>query len=369
MRILHVLGGLDRGGAEVMVMNLYRHIDRTRIQFDFVIHTPNRGYYEEEIEALGGIVYRVPRFTGFNILTYIKAWKTFFQGNRAFSAVHGHIGSSAAIYLAIAKGFRLFTIAHSHGAGNTPDFKGLMYSFFSFPTRFIADYFFACSRAAGLSRFGKNIVDSHRFTIVKNAIVIEEFGFSQEIRTAFRAQLHLGDKFVLGHVGRFDPLKNHTFLLEVFKLVHESCPDSILLLVGDGEERSHIERAIDILGLTDSVILLGSRSDVSSILQAMDVFVFPSIAEGLGISLIEAQATGLPCVVSRNVPSEAKITNLVDFLSLRDNKTKWATAVLEKRITVHRESHHNELIEYGYDIHKMVSQLEKFYMHKGKSYE
>lgn len=361
IRILHVLGGLDLGGAEVMVMNLYRTIDRELVQFDFVVHTPERCHFESEIEQLGGSVFRVPRFTGFNIINYIRTWYTLFKTGPSYGAVHGHIGSSAAIYLLIAHAFKIPTIAHSHGTKNTPDFKGFMYSVFSFPTRYIADWFFACSIAAGLARYGKTVVRSSRFKVIKNAIQIDRFGYSPEIRKRYRELLQVDQAFVVGHVGRFDPLKNHRFLLDVFALVHELLPESVLLLVGDGEERSSIEEHIQSLDLNQSVRLLGARSDVPSLLQAMDVFLFPSIAEGLGISLIEAQATGLACVVSDRVPEEVRITELIDFVPLDSAKSDWAMRTLEKRHIEQRINHVPELVKHGYDISTTTRVVQDFY--------
>ncbi|WP_422479485.1 glycosyltransferase family 1 protein [Pleomorphochaeta sp. DL1XJH-081] len=362
IRILHVLGGLDLGGAETIVMNLYRNIDREKVQFDFVVHTQNKCFYEDEIGLLGGNIYRVPRFTGFNLLKYWNSWKILFRGNASFVAVHGHLGSSAAIYLKVAKSYGLYSIAHSHGAGNSRDFKGFMYGFFSFPTRYVADYFFACSLPAGISRFGRRIVDSTNFSILKNAIQIQKFVFTPSIRGKYRADLDLTNQFVVGHVGRFDPLKNHPFLLKVFKEVHDRIPNSKLLLVGDGEERQVIEEIIKKYNLKEHVILLGSRADVSGLLHAMDVFLFPSYAEGLGISLVEAQTTGLPCVVSSNVPREVEITDLIEFLSLDESIERWCETIVKMKSDISRRDHSQEVEEKGYGILGSAQQIQAFYL-------
>jgi len=362
IRILQVLGELNQGGAEFMIMNIYRHIDRSKVQFDFVIHTQQRCYFEAEIEQLGGNIYRVPRFYGFNIIQYKKAWEQFFSAHRYYKGVHGHIGSSAAIYLKIANKFNITSIAHSHGTKNTPNFKGFMYTLFAYPTRFVANWFFGCSWAAGLHRYGKKVVNSNKFSVVNNAIEVERFDFEKKIRDKVRRELALGNGFIVGHVGRFDPLKNHLFLLKVFKEVHTRIPSAHLLLVGDGPERTRIEKEIVSLGLQEAVLLLGMRSDVPELLQAMDVFLFPSLSEGFPLGLIEAQATGLPCLTSTAVTDEVNITDLVDFLPLGVPITEWAERIILRNKEFVRVSRHQEIIDNGYDIKTSVLELEKFYM-------
>ena len=362
IKVLHVLGGLDLGGAEAFVMHLYRNIDRNNVQFDFVTHSEKHFYYEEEITQLGGTIFRVPRFTGINIIQYIRAWNSFFDKHPDYKAVHGHIGSSAAIYLWIAKRFGIYTIAHSHGAGNTRDLKGLMYSFFSYPTRFIADYFLGCSTEAGLSRYGKNVVASPRFRLALNAIEVEDFRFDEELRTRTRSELGLADSVIIGHVGRFDPLKNHPFLLAVFKEFLALEPRAHLLLVGDGDEREKIEATIQRLALGSSVTLLGFRIDTPRLLMAMDGFLFPSLAEGLGISVIEAQATGLASLVSTAVPSEVKVTDLVHFLPLAQSPTAWATKLYTIIDGEPRKDYIEELRNAGYDAKTASKELEALYL-------
>jgi len=361
-RMLQVLGSLEIGGAEVMIMNLYRHIDRSKIQFDFVIHTSEHCFFEDEISRLGGRVYRVPRFTGFNIFQYMRAWKEFLRNHPEFRVVHSHVASSSALHLGIAKQYHLYTIAHSHSVKMFHGIKGVMDKVFSFPTRGIANQFFACSRSAGIARFGKKIVASPKFKIIKNAMNVETMAYSPIIREAYRSQLGLEGRFVVGHVGRFDAMKNHDFLIRLFSLVHKRQPNAVLVLIGDGEQRSIIETLIKRFALEDAVKLLGTRSDVVELLQAMDVFVFPSIAEGLGISVIEAQATGLPCIVSRCVPEDVRITGLVKFLDLKDPMEMWAEAILQYVNGHKRSSHIEALTNHGYDVVATAEYLQAFYL-------
>ncbi|MBN2860857.1 MAG: glycosyltransferase family 1 protein, partial [Sphaerochaetaceae bacterium] len=361
LRILHVLGELNFGGIEVMVMNLYRHINRRKIQFDFMVHTPVRCVFEDEIESLGGHVYRVPRFNGINIAGYVYSWKTFLTDHPEYRAVHGHIGSSAAIYLHLAKKAGIYAIAHSHGTKNEFTFRGVMYSFFSYPTRFVADRFFGCSVAAGVHRYGRRTASSSSFMVIQNAFDIEKFTYDIEVRNRVLAEFGLAENFVVGHVGRLNIMKNHRFLLKVFAALCEHVPEAKLLLVGEGEERIAIETQIQRLSMEDRVIMTGMRGDIEALLQAMDIFVFPSLAEGLGISLVEAQASGLPCIASDTVPAEAKVTDLVTFLSLHEEISCWVDAIREKRSVV-RKGRIEEVRNAGYDIVSSARELEQVYL-------
>lgn len=362
IRILHVIGQMNRGGAESMIMNIYRKIDRTKIQFDFVVHTDSICDFDDEIKSLGGKIYNCPRFTGTNLVSYVKFWNEFFKEHKEYKIIHGHIGSSASIYLEIAKKNGLFTIAHSHSDGFDTGIKGSMYRLFSYPTRFIADYFFACSESAGISRYGKRVVNNKTiFSVLKNAIDVNQYAFSEEIRDKKRKELDLENKFVIGHIGRFDKAKNQEYLVEIFKLIAKKNENAILILIGDGELRSHIIEKVKNYGLEDKVIFTGVRSDVNELLQAMDVFVFPSIYEGLPVTVIEAQAAGLPCLISDTITDEVCITPLVEKLPINQNQLVWANKVKSLKGYGHK-NFLEDIKEMGCDIDSSVLNLEKFYL-------
>ena len=362
IRILHVLSDLGLGGAEAMVMNLYRHIDRDKAQFDFMVNVTEKAYFDDEVEQLGGHIYRVPRFKGYNLFQYIAAWNRFFDEHPEHVAVHGHLGRPAALYLAVAKKRGKFTIAHSHGT-HSGGFKGITYALMAYPTRFIADWFFACGLQAGKSRYGAKIVNSNRFQQVPNAFEVEKFNFNREVRKVYREQLGLeAHNFTIGHIGRLDPLKNHTFILKLFNHILSLNPKARLVLVGEGEEREHIERIIKKFKLEGSVRMLGFRSDASNLLQAFDVFILPSHSEGLPISLIEAQCTGLPCIASQNVTSEVRITDLVEFIPLKESLATWSHAILAHMNLKGRKSHTKDLIENGYEIISSTKKIQEFYL-------
>jgi glycosyltransferase involved in cell wall biosynthesis len=256
----------------------------------------------------------------------------------------------------------MHTIAHSHNVNKMRSVGDIMYGLFAYPTRFIADTFFACSQEAGVSRYGKKIGNvSQRCVVLRNAIDTDRFVFSSDARQAIRHKLNLTEKqIVVGNISRFSEQKNHTFLLDVFAEIHKSAPTSVLLLVGDGDLRSRIEQKIVDLGLKDAVILTGIQSNTWDYYQAMDVFVMPSLYEGLPVSLVEAQTAGLPCCVSSAVPAESAITGLVRFRSLEESAEQWASWVLECSETP-RKNMRDAIRSAGYDIATTSKWLEDFY--------
>lgn len=356
---------MHRGGAETMIMNLYRQIDRTKVQFDFAVHTNKKMDYDDEIIRLGGKIYSFPSFSGTNIIEYRRAWKSFFDEHNEYNVVHGHIGSSASIYLKIANNRGCYTIAHSHNTNSiSKNLKNIIYPYFAYPTRFIADFFIGCSRMAGVDRFGEKVVSSKdKFAVLNNAIKTEHFVFSKEKRNLMRKELGIDNQLTIGHIGRFNKQKNHMFLLNIFKYISIENPNSVLLLVGDGELRSEIEDKIEQLGLSNNVVLTGVRSDIHDLLQAMDIFLFPSLYEGLPVTLIEAQASGLRCFISDSITNEVQITDLIKSISIDKSPMEWATEVLNNKSYVRYDTS-KSIKSSGFDIKETAIWLEKFYLEK-----
>lgn len=370
IRVLQVIGIMNRGGAENMIMNLYRNIDRTRIQFDFVeSNIVERAAFDDEIEQLGGTIYRCPHFKGSNFIEYQKWWNDFFEKHEStYSIVHGHIGSSAAIYLSIAKKKGIFTIAHSHNTSSNKNIKHLMYSAFSYPTRNIADYFFACSQAAGMDRYGKKIaLGSRNYKVFPNAIECEHFSYNLEIRNKIRDTLKIEkNDFVIGHVGRFMTQKNHRFLIEIFAAVLDKKPNTKLLLVGGGELFDEIQSYSKQMGVFDKVIFTGVTDQVSQYMQAMDVFVFPSLFEGLPLTMVEAQTSGIRCFISDRVPAECILTNnLVSIIKLSDNADRWAEEILSAS-DYQREDCTDIIRKKGFDVKETTKWIQEFYLKNAK---
>lgn len=360
IRVLHVLGALDRGGAETMIMNLYRNIDRNLIQFDFIIHTDKYCDYTEEIIDLGGKIYSVDKFKGINIINYIKQFIIFYKKHPEYKIIHGHMRSTASLYLFIAKLFNRYTVAHSHNISSGKGIKALVKNILQLPIRFIADYYFACSLCAGRWLFGKKIVKSNRFYILKNAIDIERFLYNEDIRKMIRKKFNIDDKYVFGNVARFHDQKNHIFLLKIFNKIKKINKDSILILIGEGELKNEIIKYVNNLGITDSVIILPSVNNVYDYMQAFDAFLFPSKYEGLGIVVIEAQCSSLPVICSDKVPFDVKITKNISFLPLEESEwiSKLNSIMQKDRPIVKKQV----LYKSGYYIQDTAKYLTNFYL-------
>lgn len=364
IRILHVLGSLNRGGAETMIMNIYRNIDRSKIQFDFIVHTNEKCDYNDEILEYGGKIFNIPRYTGKNHFKYKRAWKEFFNSYPEYKVIHGHMRSTAAIYLRIAKQYGLVTIAHSHSTASRGNVvEQIVKKIIQFPIRYRSDYLFACSNKAGKWLFGKNFIKKDNYKVIKNAIDIEKYTFNEVKRNEIRKKLNIQNKFVVGHVGSFTYPKNHKFLIDVFHEIQKQEEDSVLLLIGDGVLRSQIEEQIKNFGIDNKVIMTGVVSNVNDYMQAMDVFVFPSIFEGLGMAVIEAQAAGLQCIVSENIPKEAYITDQIKNISLHKKYKIWVNQIL-KYTDLKRKNEYEKLKNNGYYINDVASALEKFYLYQ-----
>ena len=362
IRVLHVIGAMDRAGAETMIMNYYRHIDRDEIQFDFLVHTDRHCDFDDEIEALGGNIYRLPRFIGANYLQYKHACKRFFEAHPEIDIVHGHIESCASIYLPEAKRSGKETICHCHQANGPLSPIEIAFRLATFRNKHSADFYMACSKKAGRDRFGRPVIESDRFSVLNNAIDLSSFRHTEEQRTEVKNMLQVQGKSVFGHVGRFTEAKNHPFLIEAFRIITETLPDAQLMLVGRGETEGAIRHLVKEKGLEDSVHFLGVRDDIPQIMAAMDVFLFPSIQEGLGIVAIEAQASGLPCLVSDALPGEAMILPSAKRLPI-NNAALWANEALAR---LRSERMGNETIErtlanHGYEIKTAAKNLTNLY--------
>lgn len=362
IRILQVFAQMNRGGAESMIMNLYRKIDRSKVQFDFIVHTGEKGNFDDEIKSLGGIIYHIPRYNGNNHMRYKKIWEKFFERHQEYKIIHGHVRSTASIYLKIAKEYGLTTIAHSHNTSSGVGISAIVKNILQYPIRYTADYLIACSILAGKWLFGERACRKKNFFILKNAIDTKTFIYNENVRVEKRQELKIQDKFVIGHIGRFHPQKNHEFLIDIFKELHDTIDNAILMLVGDGKLRNLIEEKVNNLGLIDSVLFTGVRNDIPELLQAMDVFVFPSLYEGLGIVTIEAQAAGLQCVVADTIPKEAYVTDKVQTLSLKKSAEEWGSVILKCYLTKKVRSDTSKMInEAGYNVNENAKWISEFY--------
>lgn len=368
MRVLQVLGGLDIGGAETLVMNLYRHLDRQQIQFDFVKHNAQMNFFEPEIKRLGGNIYTCPRYKVYNHIAYVRWWKQFFRKHPQYKVIHGHVRSTAAIYLQIAKSFGLYTIVHSHSTRNPAGISRYVKAALQWPIRRVADYFVACSQTAGEWLFGKSITQQSNFFVLPNAIDIERFVYNPAVREKMRKQLQAENQFVVGNVGRLVAQKNQSFLLQVFAQIQKQYPQARLLLVGDGPLKQTLKKQAQALCVEKFVTFADGTDPAFPYYQAMDVFVFPSLYEGLGMALVEAQSAGLPCVVSDSLPWEADLqVGLITRVSLKESAAHWAQQVLARRAKKRTDTRAAAQAK-GYDIKAAVKWLKNVYENAGEKH-
>ena len=364
IRVLHVLGGLDVGGAESRIMDIYREIDRNKVQFDFLVHTEKKGFFEKEITELGGRIYTVAKFGFKNFFSYLNVWKEFFRNHPVYKIVHGHMLSTAFIYQRIAKKYNVpIRIAHSRcGSRKKISFEDVVKEIFKRLVKFYVTDQFAVSEIAGRSAFGSRNIRNGKVRVLPNAIKSDKYKFNEELRKKIRKEMNLDDKFVIGHIGRFNKQKNHKFLIEIFNEIQKKKTESILLLVGDGELREDVENQVKELGLSKKVVFAGVRSDVPNLLQAMDVLLFPSFFEGFPGVVLECQAAGLPCIISDTITREVNITGLVEYVSLKKPAEYWAEKVIQFKDIYVRKDTSEKIVAAGYDIKSVAKWYENFYI-------
>ncbi len=372
IRILHVFGSTDLGGAESRIMDIYRHIDRSRVQFDFLVHTASAGYFDKEIEELGGRIFRVPRFRIYNRFSYVRALKKFFREHGEYAMIHGHMTSTAAIYLPIAKKEGIpVTIAHARSAGMDSGLKGIATRWLRRNLRKKTDYMFTCSRIAGISVFGQKAQKEGKIIFVPNAIDCQLFSYNEKKRREVREKLGIADKYVVGHVGRFHYAKNHEYLLRVFAALCEKKEtrekehsfaekDYVLLLLGEGERMTPARQLAKELGIEKKVYFVGNKKNVYDYYQAMDYFVYPSRYEGLPGTVLEAQTSGLRCLMSDSICEEVIVTELVHTMSIQEEPSKWADYI-RKTADYVRKSQADEVGNAGFDVDIQSKKMMEFY--------
>lgn len=363
------------GGVQALVMNLYRHIDRSQIQFDFAVRNHQPDYYDEEITTLGGRLFRLPWSVGnpFSMLVYLPALEAIIRNEGPFAALHGH-GLYSGHTLPVGKKANIpLRIAHSHSAAI--DKYSILRTLWSrtMRRRILADatHLLACGSVAANWLYGPQSQQDPRLVLLPNAIDLASFENSQQKQAHGREKIGLpGEGLLIGHIGRFDHVKNHTFLLEIFSSVLELSPEAKLILVGEGNLKGQIDLEAEARGISSAVYFLGVRSDIPQILAALDYFVLPSLHEGLGIVLVEAQAAGVPCLASDTLPAEVDMgLGLVQFISLAAGARTWAQALLAPKpfpIPVW-EKRKAALQKAGYDIRHSAELLQDLYLAKEAS--
>ena len=365
IRVLHVVGTMDLGGAETFIMNVYRNIDRTKIQFDFLCHNRIEAKYTEEILSMGGLMYCIPGISHVGPIRYQNNLYKFFASHPEYKVVHSHQNELSGMILKQAKKAGVPNrFAHSHIAFVTMSImQKTEWKFFQLYFKGNVTKAFACSDMAREALYKGELLN--QCEVIHNAIDTEKMRYNDSYRMKVRNELSISDGIIIGHIGRFAHQKNHKFVLEIFENVLRKKQDSHLVLIGEGYLKYDMFNYAKELGISDNVHFLGSRRDISDCLCAMDLFLFPSLYEGLGIVAIEAQAAGLPVLASTTVPDEAMITDLIRREPLSKSAEEWADIALEMYSMakyIDRQIYSDKVRTAGYDIKVIVDRLEELYL-------
>ena len=362
IRVLQVMPAMDAGGMETFVMNVYRTIDREKVQFDFLYHYDKPCFFDDEIRALGGRIFKLTVRQDNNLPRYLRELRTLFAAHPEWRIIHGHYSGFGMFYNPAARCAGIpVRCGHSHNTAYEPNLVGRLDKLMS--SRFNAGLTdrFACSQKAGEMLFGKS-----PFTVLPNGIDTARFAARDPQRRALlRGELGVADNEILfGHVGRFSAQKNHPGLLKIFAAVRARLPKARLVLLGGGEPGyiEEIQNLARSLGLGDSVIFAGVRSNMQGFYDAMDAFLLPSLFEGLPVVLVEAQTAGLPCFVADTVDKGAAFTDRVHFLPLQD-EAAWANTIAGASLRRDPDAR-RKAVEAGYDIHHSAEILQEFYLRR-----
>lgn len=368
IRVLHNIVLMDTGGIETLVMNLYRHIDRERLLFDFLVHRPQEGFYEKEIREYGGKIFRTAPFNPLHTHSFKKECMEIFNSHPEYKVFHAHQELSLWTLECAHKAGIPTRIAHSHNAKTVVNLK---YFFFLYEKMFIKNHctdMFMCSNPAGEWIFGKNAVRNEKVKFVSGIIETERFKFDEKVRREVREELGVGDKTVIGHIGRFMQQKNHMFLLDIFNVIHKKNPNTVLVLCGNGRLEDDIKKKAKELGIENDIIYTGVVGSVNvqtcRLYQAFDLYLFPSLWEGLPLTGIEAQTSGLPVLMSDVIAPQTIVTDNVTQFSLSNSAEAWADKALEMTDGFIRKDCQPQVKAAGFDVRDTANWLQDFYITK-----
>lgn len=361
IRVAQIMGKWVGGGVEAVVINYYRHIDRDKVQFDFICDDDSTRIPTEEIEKLGGKVILIPPYQ--KVFKYHKTLKKVLQEGQ-YKIVHSHINALSVFSLWAAKSAGVpVRIAHSHSTSNKKEWKKTLLKNILRPfSKVFATDYFCCSELAGRWLFGNKTYDQGKVYLLNNAIDVDKFRYDEKIRREKRKELNIKDnQLVIGHIGRFVQQKNHDFLIDIFNEIHKQNKNTILLLAGDGPLKENIQNKVKELELEKSVQFLGQRSDANELYQAMDAFVLPSLYEGLPVVGVEAQAAGLPCFFSTDMTKETKILDTTQFIKLTKNSKEWAVKILKELKVFKRQDITVKITNNNFNMKNEAEKLEHKY--------
>ena len=352
MRVLQVFESLNVGGAQNFIMNIYRNIDRKKIQFDFLVH--NEGFFDEEVIKMGGKIYYLKYISEIGPYQYKKELQKFLEMHNEYKIIHSHVNKTSGVILNVAKKCNIpLRISHSHSTNDSGNILVKIYkAYLKNILNKSANFKIACSKEAGEWLYGDS-----EYIIIKNAIEIKKFKYDEIKRNALRKKMNIGSKdVVIGHVGRFSTVKNHEFLLKIFKEYLTKNSNSFLILIGDGELKQEIERMSETMGIRNKIKFLGNIENPSDYYNVMDIFIMPSLYEGIPLTLIEAQVNGIQILASDTISRECDISKTIMFCSL-DNVFEWVSKIKKYE----RKHNIKEIIDSGYDLKLQIELLQKIY--------
>lgn len=358
IRVLHVVRYLEQGGIQNLLLNLYRKIDKSQIQFDFLVS--GKGFFDDEVKSLGGIIYTIPYISDIGVNKYQKELEKFFKEHKEYKIVHCHLNQLSGVVLESAKKCNIpVRIAHAHTTKNTNNIIVKIYkSYLQKKINPNATHLFSCSEEAARWMFGKRASEAQ---IINNGIDAERFIYSEEKNNSIRKELEINeDTVVVGHIGRFSKVKNHEFLLQIFEEYNKINANSVLLLIGAGELLENIKNQAKELGINDKVKFLGNRMDVDYLYSTFNCYVFPSLYEGISLTLIEAQCSGCNIIASDTVDKATDITGTINFKSLLETPKKWAEEI-ENTNFFQRNKKGEQVKNTKYNINVGVKEITNFY--------
>lgn len=363
IRVLHSVSNMDRAGIETMLMNYYRHMDHDKVQFDFLCNKKKPGAYDEELKQFGGKIYHTPGLNPMKYFQYIKYMKQLFAEHPEYKVIEAHNGAFGVYALYPARKSNIpVRIYHAHGASITRDLKMPLKLFCKSRLKNNMTHHFTCGKAAAEFYFGKKVVDNGEYELIPNAIEVEKFIYNPQVREDMRKKYDLSDKHVIGHVGRFMTQKNHEFLIDLFAEYCKQDKMAFLVLLGDGELMDNMKEKVAQLGISDNVLFAGNVGNVNEWYQAFDLFILPSVWEGLPVVGVEAQAADLPCVFSDSITKEIGFSDKAAFVSLSASKEEWIKTISKMLKQTERKNQEELITRNHYNIKKEAVVLQERYI-------
>lgn len=357
IRILQIVPNMQSGGLENFIMNIYKNIDRNLVQFDFLVHYNEEKFFDKEILAMGGKIYRFSLRNDNNLIKYIVQLNKFYKNHKEYRVIHCHMSSIGFINFLIAKKNKVsIRIAHSHNSATDKTLKGRVKRFMMLPYKYVSTINYACSPEAGKYLYG-----NRSFEFIPNAVDTDKFRFLIDDRNEIRRKYGIDkDTVVIGHIGRFNVQKNHDFLIDMFKKYNSINPNSKLILIGNGELYDNVKKKVEENNLKENVIFTGVIKETWKYYSAFDIFVLPSLFEGLPVVGVEAQCSGVKCLFADNITKEVKVTDLIDYLKLELDT--WVNAICNMDLNYFRNDYYKIVKNTNFNIKTLAKRMQEKYI-------